>query len=155
MHDIMNGHVARGDLPGLVTLVCRRGEVHVDAIGHHAAGGTKPMQRDTLFRIASMTKPITAVATLILIEEGKLRLDDPVDRFLPELGGFGLSVATRRTNLFAPGRFGWDGGLGTSGYTDPAEELIGILMTQRMMDSPSPPTAFVDFWNAAYQAIDD
>ena len=43
------------------------------------------MQRDTLFRIASMTKPITAVATMILIEEGKLRLDDPVDRFLPEL----------------------------------------------------------------------
>jgi len=385
MHDTMNGHVARGDLPGLVTLVCRRGEVHVDAIGHHAVDGSKPMQRDTLFRIASMSKPITAVATMILIEEGRLRLDDPVDLFLPELAnrrvlaqidapidetvpaqrpittrdlltfrfgmgfvlappgrypiqkaigdagmlpgpdpsqmapdewmkklgslpllhqpgegwayhtgsdvlgvliaraadqpfpaflqerifaplgmkdtafhvprekldrlppsyaanpatgklklhddpassrwskpppfpsgggglistvddylafsqmllgkgrygrerilarpsvelmttdqltpqqkadaslffgdsagwGFGLSVVTRRTNLFAPGRFGWDGGLGTSGYTDPAEELIGILMTQRMMDSPSPPKVFVDFWTSAYQAIDD
>ena len=85
MHDTMNGHVTRGDLPGLVTLVCRRGEVHVDAIGNHAIVGSKPMQRGTLFRIASMTKPITAVATMILIEEGKLRLDDPVDRFLPEL----------------------------------------------------------------------
>ena len=85
MHDTMNGHVARGDLPGLVTLVCRRGEVHVDAIGHHAVDGSKPMQRDTLFRIASMSKPITAVATMILIEEGRLRLDDPVDLFLPEL----------------------------------------------------------------------
>jgi Beta-lactamase len=85
LHDTMNGHVARGELPGLVALVCRRGEVHVAAIGNHAVGGSKPMQRDTLFRIASMTKPITAAATMILIEEGKLRLDDPVDRFLPEL----------------------------------------------------------------------
>ncbi len=385
LHDTMNGHVARGELPGLVALVCRRGEVHVAAIGNHAVGGSKPMQRDTLFRIASMTKPITAVATMILIEEGKLRLDDPVDRFLPELAnrrvlaridapidetvpaqrpitardlltfrfgmglvlappgkypiqkaiadaglmpgpdpssltpdvwmknlgslpllsqpgeqwayhtgsdvlgvlvarvsgqpfptflherifaplgmkdtafhvpadklgrlppsyftnhttgklqqhddpansrwaeppafasgggglvstaddylafcrmllgkgrygrerilsrpsvelmttdhltpqqkadarlffaegvgwGFGGSVVTRRTNVFAPGRFGWDGGIGTSGYTDPAEELIGVLMTQRMMDSPSPPKVFVDFWTSAYQAIDD
>jgi CubicO group peptidase (beta-lactamase class C family) len=69
--------------------------------------------------------------------------------------GFGMSVVTQRTGLFAPGRFGWDGGLGTSGHTDPAEELIGILMTQRMMDSPSPPKVFVDFWTSAYQAIDD
>jgi CubicO group peptidase (beta-lactamase class C family) len=69
--------------------------------------------------------------------------------------GFGVSVVTRRTNVFAPGRFGWDGGVGTSGYTDPAEELIGVLMTQRMMDSPSPPKVFVDFWTSAYQAIDD
>ena len=85
LHDTLNGHVTRGELPGLVALVCRRGEVHVAAIGHHAVNGSKPMQRDTLFRIASMTKPITAVAAMILIEEGKLRLDDPVDRFLPEL----------------------------------------------------------------------
>ena len=55
------------------------------------------------------------------------------------------------TNLVAPGRFGWDGGAGTSGYTDPAEELIGILMTQRMMDSPTPPKVFGDFWTAAYR----
>ena len=84
MHDIMNGHVARGELPGLVTLVCRRDEVHVDAIGNHAIGGDDPtpMQRDTLFRIASMTKPITAAATMLLVEECRLRLDDPVDRLV-------------------------------------------------------------------------
>ena len=387
MRDIMNGHVARGELPGLVTLVCRRDEVHVDAIGSHAIGGgdPPPMQRDTLFRIASMTKPITAAATMLLVEECRLRLDDPVDHWLPELAnrrvltrldsqvddtmpakrsittrdlltfrfgmglvlappgrypiqkaivdsglmpgpgsppigvddwmkklgalpllhqpgekwlyhtgsdvlgvliarvsgqpfptflqerifaplgmkdtafyvpreklhrlphsyvanpatgklvlfdepansrwgapptfpsgggglvstaddylafcrmmlhkgrhgrerilsrpsvelmttdhltqqqkdearlffgdglgwGFGLSVVTRRTGFGAPGRFGWDGGAGTSGYTDPAEELIGILMTQRMMDSPTPPKVFRDFWTAAYSAIDD
>lgn len=86
MHDVMAGHVAGGDIPGMVTLVSRRGEIHVDAIGQLAIGGA-PMQRDTIFRLASMTKPVTAVAAMILVEECKLRLDDPVDPFLPELAG--------------------------------------------------------------------
>ncbi len=85
MHDVMAGYVARGDVPGIVTLVSRRGEVHVDAIGTQAVGGHEPMRRDTIFRISSMTKPIAAVAALILIEECALRLDEPVDRLLPEL----------------------------------------------------------------------
>src|SRR5882757_9102225 len=84
MHEIMGAHVDRGDMPGLVTLVSRYGEVHVDAIGNTAFDGA-PMQRDTIFRISSMTKPITAVAALILVEECRLRLDDPVDPWLPEL----------------------------------------------------------------------
>src|SRR5436189_3687647 len=85
MRDVMAGHVERGELPGVVTLVSRRGEVHVDAIGMKAVGGGDPMRRDTIFRIASMTKPITAVAAMIMVEECKLRLDEPVDRWLPEL----------------------------------------------------------------------
>jgi CubicO group peptidase (beta-lactamase class C family) len=84
MRDVMSGHVERGEVPGLVTLVGRRGEVHVDAIGLKAFDGD-PMRRDTIFRIASMTKPIVAVAAMILVEECKLRLDDPVDPLLPEL----------------------------------------------------------------------
>ena len=388
MHEVMAGHVARGDLPGLVALVGRRGEAHVDAIGMMAVGGSKPMRRDTIFRIASMTKPITAVATMILVEECRLRLDEPVDRLLPELAkrkvlkrldaplnvtvpakrsitvrdlltfrmgfgsvmaapgtypiqkamselqiggdgppnpakspapdewigrlgtlplvhqpgerwmyhtgsdvlgvliarasgqpfetflrerifeplamkdtgfsvppekidrlpgcyrrnpktdvlevyddagnsqwsrpppmpsgggglvstaddylafcrmmlskgqhgrdrvlsrpsvelmtsdqltteqkagaeiffgdhsswGFGVAVATRRSDLWSVGRFGWDGGLGTSAYSDPREDLVGILLTQRLLESPQPPSVFVDFWTSAYQAIDD
>ncbi len=85
MRDVMAGYVERGDVPGLVTLVSRRGETHVDAIGMMAVGGRDPMRRDTIFRIASMTKPITATAAMILVEECKLRLDEPVDRLLPEL----------------------------------------------------------------------
>jgi CubicO group peptidase (beta-lactamase class C family) len=85
MHDLMAGHVERGEVPGLVTLVDRRGEVHVDAIGTKAVGGSDPMQRDTIFRIASMTKPVVAAAAMILVEECKLRLDEPVDPLLPEL----------------------------------------------------------------------
>ncbi len=85
LHDVMSGYVEQGDVPGLVTLVSRRGEVHVNAIGTLAIADSNPMQRDTIFRITSMTKPITAVATMILLEECKLRLDEPVDRLLPEL----------------------------------------------------------------------
>jgi hypothetical protein len=50
---------------------------------------------------------------------------------------------------------GWVGGLGTSGYSDPKEEMVGIVMTQRLMDSPVPARVFLDFWTSAYQAIDD
>ena len=85
MHDIMTGYIERGEVPGLVTLVCRRGEVHVDVIGKQAFGESLPMRRDSIFRISSMTKPIVAVATMILAEECKIRLDDSVDALLPEL----------------------------------------------------------------------
>jgi CubicO group peptidase (beta-lactamase class C family) len=386
MREVLSGHVDRGQLPGLVTLLSRRGEVHVEAIGTTMLGGSEPMRRDTIFRIASMTKPVTAAAAMVLVEECRLGLDDPVDPLLPELAdrvvlraidsplddtvpaarpitlrdlltlrfgigaimappgtypiqarveelglapgpdlpthgpdeymkrigslplfhqpgeqwlydtglevlgvlisratghtledffrerlfhplgmddtgfrvppgkldrlpgsymrnpetgdltlyddpadsrwarppvfesgsgglvstvddylafcqmmlnkgvhrgvrvlsrpsvelmttdqltqaqkdsarvffgensgwGFGLAVNTRRDDLSCvPGRFGWDGGLGTSAHSDPTEDLVGILMTQRMMDSPQPPGAFVDFWTSAYQAIDD
>jgi CubicO group peptidase (beta-lactamase class C family) len=385
MHEVMASHVAAGEMPGLVTLVSRHGEIHVDAIGLQAIGGA-PMARDTIFRITSMTKPVTAVAAMILVEECKIGLDDAVDRWLPELAdrkvlraidaaiddtvparraitlrdlltfrlgygmipifpdrypiqkaiaeagfapgpvfpsfppdelvrrygslplihqpgerwlynsgteilsvliarvagttlgeffaerifaplgmndtafsvpgnkwnrfatsyardhatqqlkvfddpatgkfssppvfengsaglvstaddfnafaqmmlnggrlgserilsrpsvelmttdqitpeqklgselflgdvrgwGFGMSVFTGRDNLFtSPGRFGWDGGFGTSWYSDPREQLTGILLTQRMMDSPQPPRVMADFWTSAYQAIDD
>ena len=85
MHDVMTSYVERGEVPGLVAAISRRGEVHVDAIGLQAIGGDAPVRRDTIFRIASMTKPITAVAAMILVEECKLRLDDAIDAFLPEL----------------------------------------------------------------------
>jgi CubicO group peptidase (beta-lactamase class C family) len=388
MHDVMAGHVERGVVPGIVTLVSRRDDVHVDAIGTKAFGGSDPMQHDTIFRVASVTKPIVAAAAMILVEECALRLDEPVDPWLPELAdrwvlrtidsplddtvpanrpitlrdlltfrlgigavmvfpprypiqqamaeagvapgptlpahapdelmkrfgslplvhqpgerwlynsgsdilgvliarvagtsleeflrerifaplgmndtafsvpasklyrlassywtnlatgefevfdgvddsrwasppvfesgagglvstvddllafgqmmlkggkyghqrilsrpsvqlmttdhispeqkavsgffsgfwdshgwGFGVSIVTRRDDLAAtPGRYGWDGGYGTSWYVDPEEELVGILMTQRVWDSPSPPGVLLDFWTSAYQAIDD
>lgn len=87
MHDVMAGHVERGEVPGIVTLVSRRGETHVDAIGTRALGGGDPIRRDTIFRIASLTKPIAAAAAMMLVEECTLRLDEPVDRLLPELAG--------------------------------------------------------------------
>jgi CubicO group peptidase (beta-lactamase class C family) len=85
MHDVLAGHVERGEIAGVVTLLSRRGDVHVDALGVKSIGGGAPMQRDTIFRITSMTKPVTAAAAMILVEECRLRLDEPVDRLLPEL----------------------------------------------------------------------
>ena len=388
MHDVMADHVERSVVPGIVTLISRRGEVHVDAIGTKAFGDSDPIRRDTIFRVASMTKPIVAAAAMILVEECALHLDGPVDPWLPELAdlrvlrtiggplddavranrpisirdlltfrlgigaimvfpprypiqqamaeagvapgptlpthapdelmkrfgslplvhqpgerwlynsgsdilgvlisrvagtsleeflrerifvplgmndtsfsvpaseldrlassywtnfetgelevfdavedsrwasppvfesgagglvstvddllafgqmmleggkhgnqrilsrpsvelmttdhitaeqqavssffpdfwdshgwGFGVSIVTRRTDIAAtPGRYGWDGGYGTSWYVDPKEELVGILMTQRVWDSPSPPGVLLDFWTSTYQAIDD
>lgn len=387
LRDVMNRYVDSGQVPGLVALVARRGEVHVTVAGTQQAGGGAPMTRDAIFRIASITKQITAVAAMILVEECRLRLDEPVNRLLPELAdrrvlrypgaplndtvaarrpitlrdlltfrmglgavmappgtypiqqaidqaglaagpwgppfgteewvsrlaglpliyqpgekwmyhtsadvlgvlmaraagepldellagrllrplgmadtgfavpegklgrmlaayqpdpatgallpdaandragwarppaflsggggrglastaddllafctmlltkgrygggrllsrpsvevmttdqltaaqkaenevffggdsgwGFGFNVRTRRTGLAAPGQFGWSGGTGTCVYTDPAEELIGILLTQRAMTSPMPPPVFTDFFTCAYQAIDD
>ena len=67
--------------------------------------------------------------------------------------GFGVSVCIRRDGLAAtPGRYGWDGGLGTSWYNDPAEDLIGILLTQRF-EYPDYNPVYLDFWTSAYQAL--
>jgi Beta-lactamase len=77
VHQVLASHVERGAVPGVVALIGRYGETHVDAIG--------TVRPDTIFRISSMTKPVTAVAAMILVEECVLRLDDPVDDLLPEL----------------------------------------------------------------------
>jgi len=389
MHSTLAGHVERGRMPGLISLVSRRGETHVDVIGSQVMGQKQPMRRDTIFRIASLTKPVIAAATMLLIERCTLRLDQRVEDLLPELAnrrvlrqldsplddtvpanrsitvrdlltssmgfgsimampgtypiqksvsefvlggdgppipsrspgpdeymrrlgslpliaqpgtwlydtsmnvlgillsratgqtleaflqdhlfgplgmkdtafsvpadklsrlagcyvanhamgaldvyddagsksdwskppafqsgsgglvgtiddylafclmllnqgrhgkerilsrpsvelmmtdhvapeqragselffgnhsswGFGGSVDIKRTSLYrVPGRYGWDGGLGLSAYTDPHEQLVGILFTQKLMDSPEPPQVFEDFWTSAYQSIDD
>ena len=77
--------IANGDPAGAVALIWRNGEVaHVAALGMRDVERKLPMQRDTLFRIASMTKPITSSLILMLMEEGKLRLDDPIVKWAPE-----------------------------------------------------------------------
>ena len=82
----LQGLVDQGALSGAVTLVWRKGEiVQALTIGHRDIGAGLPMTRDTLFRIASMTKPVTSIAVMMLVEEGKLKLTDPVTRWLPEL----------------------------------------------------------------------
>jgi CubicO group peptidase (beta-lactamase class C family) len=84
MRDVMAGYVERGEVPGLVLAVSRRGEAMIEPLGVIDADGT-PSQSDTVFRISSLTKPITAAAAMICVEECRLRLDEPVDRLLPEL----------------------------------------------------------------------
>lgn len=85
MHATMRRQVESGYTSGLVALVQHGGREYAEAIGTMAFGSTEPMRRDTVFRLASMTKPITAVGAMTLVEECRLRLDDPVDEWLPEL----------------------------------------------------------------------
>ena len=80
--------IARKQASGVVSVVARRGKViHVETVGSARRGEKHPMREDTIFRIYSMTKPITTVAALILREEKKLELDAPVSRYLPEFAG--------------------------------------------------------------------
>ena len=86
LQEAMDGYVARGEVAGVVTLVHRHGETaHAGVAGWQDKEARVPMKRDSLFRIASMTKPVVSVATMMLVEEGLLRLSDPIGRWLPEL----------------------------------------------------------------------
>ncbi|MFI5669972.1 serine hydrolase domain-containing protein [Streptomyces sp. NPDC051704] len=85
LRDILERHVSSGSLPGAVGLVARGDRVEVAAVGSADLGGTAPMVRDSIFRIASMTKPVTAAATMALVEERLLALEDEIAPWLPEL----------------------------------------------------------------------
>jgi CubicO group peptidase (beta-lactamase class C family) len=85
MYRVLSGYIERKEMPGLVALVSRDDDVHVETLGKMAFGHPAAMKRDTIFRIASLTKPITAVAAMILVEECKLRLDESIEPWLPEL----------------------------------------------------------------------
>ncbi|MEV4194216.1 serine hydrolase domain-containing protein [Streptomyces toxytricini] len=85
LRELLEPYVDRGELPGAVGLVSRDGRLEVEAVGSADAEGSAPMVRDSLFRIASLTKPVTAAAVLMLVEEGRLALDDLVAPWLPEL----------------------------------------------------------------------
>ena len=83
--EAMNRHIEAGDVAGVVTLVARRGRIaHLQAHGFMNAETREPMRTDAIFGLASMSKPVTAAAIMLLVEEGKIRLSDPVSRFIPE-----------------------------------------------------------------------
>ena len=84
----MQKYVDSNDIAGAVTVVGRKdGVLALDAVGHRDLAAREPMQKDTLFRIASMTKPVTALAVMILVDEGKLSVEDDVAKHLPEFAG--------------------------------------------------------------------
>ncbi|WP_433519280.1 serine hydrolase domain-containing protein [Nonomuraea sp. CA-143628] len=85
LREVLARHVESGKIPGLVALVGRGEETHVEAIGTMRHDGGAPMRRDTIFRMASTSKPVAVSATMVLLDECRLRLDDPVDVWLPEL----------------------------------------------------------------------
>jgi CubicO group peptidase (beta-lactamase class C family) len=85
IRETVQRHIDAGNVTGAVTLVARKGRiVHFEAQGLADVESKRPMAKDTIFRLASMTKPVTAVAVMMLVEEGKIRLNDPVSKFVPE-----------------------------------------------------------------------
>ena len=85
LRDLLDPYVKDGSVPGAVALLARGEEVAVEAVGTHAVDGDVPMARDSIFRIASLTKPITAAAVMLLVDEGRIGLEDPIGKWLPEL----------------------------------------------------------------------
>jgi CubicO group peptidase (beta-lactamase class C family) len=111
--------MAAGEITGAVTLVARDGKVvHLQAQGVMDADSKKPMQKDSFFRMASMTKPVAATAMLMLVEEGKIRLNDPVSKYLPSFRNFQVAVS-RPAATGTPGAPNY--------YTVPAEREVTIL----------------------------
>jgi CubicO group peptidase (beta-lactamase class C family) len=94
VHELVERHLDARSFSGAVTLVARGGRVvHFEAQGLMDLASKTPMARDAIFRIMSMTKPIVGAAVLLLVEEGKIRLTDPVSKFIPELKGLKVAVA--------------------------------------------------------------
>jgi len=114
----LQGWVDRKEVPGVVTIIARHGRiVQTNALGWQDMESKIPMRGDTIFRLASMSKPITAVATMMLVEEGKIRLDDPLEKWLPEL-------ANRRVSRKA------DGSMDDT-YPSPRSITVLDLLTHR------------------------
>jgi CubicO group peptidase (beta-lactamase class C family) len=118
IHSMVARHVDLGDITGAVMLVARKGQIaYVDVQGVMDLESKKPVARDTIFRMASMTKPVIGTAIMMLLEEGKLRVDDPVSKFIPEFKNMKVAVESEHGGATAkPPKF----------YTVPAAREITI-----------------------------
>ena len=115
IHEAVQRHIDAGSLSGAVTLVARHGKIaHLEAHGLMDLESKRAMPKDGVFRLASMSKPITAVAVMMMVEEGKVRLNDPVSRFIPEFKSMKVAVAKpgARGGGAAPAGPGGPGGRG-------------------------------------------
>jgi CubicO group peptidase (beta-lactamase class C family) len=133
VHELVERTIAAGEIAGAVTLVARNGQVaYLEAQGVMDLTSKRPMQPDAMFRIASMSKPVAAVAILMLAEEGKVRLNDPVSRFIPAYAG--LEVGIAKPAVPGPGGgppatapAGGPGGAPPAFYKAPAARQITVL----------------------------
>jgi len=91
--EVVKGEIAKGRYPGAVALVARRGKIaYFEALGQRDPQAGAPMTKDAIFRLYSMTKPFASVAAMLLVEDGRIRLNDPVSRYLPKLENLQVSV---------------------------------------------------------------
>ena len=123
IHDMVQRHIEEHDIAGAVTLVARNGKIaHFEAHGLANLEANKPMSKDSLFWIMSMTKPVVGTAVLMMMEEGKLRLTDPISKFVPEFKGMKVAVIEDRpAGALPPPR-----GTPPAFYTVPASREITV-----------------------------
>jgi CubicO group peptidase (beta-lactamase class C family) len=142
VHDVVQRYIQSGDITGGVTLVARDGHiVYLEAQGVRDLDSKAPMQTDTMFRIASMTKPVTSAAIMTLFESGQLRLTDPVSRFIPEFKNEKVAIADDSATGFYVVPADHDitirellthtSGLGSSG---PTRKLVAQMIDARTQD---------------------
>jgi len=125
IHETVQRHIDAHDISGAVTVVARKGRIaHLEAHGVMDLDSKKPMAKNALFWIASMSKPITGVAILMPMEEGKVRLNDPVSKFVPEFRGMKVAVMQERPAGAAAARAAQAGP--PQFYTVPASREITI-----------------------------
>jgi CubicO group peptidase (beta-lactamase class C family) len=122
--EMMKRHIAAGEISGGVTLVARHGRIaHFEAIGVTDIESKKPMTKDAVFRIASMTKPVTGVAIMMMMEEGRLRITDPVSKYIPSFKDLKVAVAQPQRSQAAAAA---DEPAKLSYYAAPAEREVTI-----------------------------
>ena len=132
VHDAVQRHIDAKELSGVVTLVARRGRVaHFEAQGLMDIESKKPMPKDGIFRLASMSKPITGAAVMMLIEEGKIRLTDPVSRFIPEFKNLN-KVAVPKPGAQPGGAGGRGGAPGAGGRGGAAPEFDTVSASREI-----------------------
>jgi CubicO group peptidase (beta-lactamase class C family) len=119
IREVAKRHIEAKNVSGIVTLVARRGKIaHLEAHGLIDIESGKPMPKDGIFRLASMSKPITAVAVMMLVEEGRVRLNDPVSRFIPEFKNNKVAVPRPGARGGEPAGGGRGGGRGQAAEFD-------------------------------------
>src|ERR1700685_973010 len=118
IHAMVQRHIDAGDISGAVMFVARKGQIaHLEAQGTMDVDTKKPMTRDSMFRMASMTKPVIGTAIMMMLEEGKLQLGDPVSKYIPEFKDMKVGVLMEAGHgADKPPKF----------YTIPAERPITI-----------------------------
>lgn len=161
LHDILKTHVSDGPTPGAVGLVARGDQVEVQVVGSADVDGISPMAKDSIFRIASITKPVIAAALMMVVDDGRIALDDPVGRWLPELA----SPTVVRTpagpvdDVVPAARAITVADLLTfrAGYGFPSDfslPAVGLLFSELKQGPPQPQlTAAPDAWMATLAGI--
>jgi CubicO group peptidase (beta-lactamase class C family) len=125
--ELVQRHIDAGSFAGAVTLVARNGRiVYHEAQGLMDVEAKKPMDKDAVFRIMSMTKPVIGVATMMLIEEGKVRLQDPISKFIPEWANMTVAISQPSAGAAGPA-----GGAGSGRATAPAQPRYYTVPAER------------------------